>query len=106
MNGKFKVIRGSVSRKTNELANKKDVMRRLHIQSSQEVRARLELFKPQKMRKKSVDLTDDDKMVLEMFKKDISDAENHQIIVENAIVENDSDFEDSFEENNEMETEE
>ena len=51
MNGKFKVIRGSVSRKTNELANKKDVMRRLHIQSSQEVRARLELFKPKKRKK-------------------------------------------------------
>ena len=108
MNGKFKVVRGSVSRKTNELANKKDVMRRLHIQSSQEVRARLELFKPKKRKKKSVDLTDDDKMVLEMFKKDIPDAENHQIIVENAIIENTenaSDFEDSFEENNEMETE-
>ena len=47
------MIRGSVSRKTNELANKKDVMRRLHIQSSQEVRARLELFKPKKRKKKS-----------------------------------------------------
>ena len=47
-------------------------------------------------------------MVLEMFKKDIPDAENNQIIVENAIIENAenaSDFEDSFEEN-EMETEE
>ena len=84
-------------------------MRRLHIQSSQEVRARLELFKPKKRKKKSVDLTDDDKMVLEMFKKDIPDAENNQIIVENAIIENAenaSDFEDSFEENDEMETEE
>ena len=48
-------------------------------------------------------------MVLEMFKKDIPDTENSQIIVENAIVENAenaSDFEDSFEENDEMETEE
>ena len=44
-----------------------------------------------------------------MFKKDIPDAENNQIIVENAIIENAenaSDFEDSFEENDEMETEE
>ena len=78
-------------------------MRRLHLQSSPEVRARINLFKPKKQKKRSVDLTDDDKMVLEMFKKDTPDAENHQIIVENA--ENASDFEDSFEENNEMETE-
>ena len=42
-------------------------------------------------------------MVLEMFKKDVPDTENHQIIVENA--ENASDFEDSFEETNDMETE-
>ena len=84
-------------------------MRRLHLQSSPEVRARINLFKPKKRKKKSVDLTDDDKMVLEMFKKDTPDAENSQIIVENAIVENAenaSDFEDSFEENDEMETEE
>ena len=46
-------------------------------------------------------------MVLDMFKKDIPDAENHQIIVENhqSIVENASDLKDSFEEYNEMETE-
>ena len=78
-------------------------MRRLHLQSSPEVRARINLFKPKKRKKKSVDLTDDDKMVLEMFKKDIPDTEIHQIIVENA--ENASDFEDSFEETNDMETE-
>ena len=78
-------------------------MRRLHLQSSPEVRARINLFKPKKQKKKSVDLTDDDKKVLEMFKKDIPDPENHQIIVENA--ENASDFEDSFEETNDMETE-
>ena len=46
-------------------------------------------------------------MVLDMFKKDIPDAENHQIIVENHQIivenaENASDFEDSFEEYNEM----
>ena len=82
-------------------------MRRLHLQSSPEVRARINLFKPKKRKKKSVDLTEDDKMVLEMFKKDIPDAENHQIIVENyqSIVENASDLKDSFEEYNEMETE-
>ena len=80
-------------------------MRRLHLQSSPEVRARLNLFKPKKRKKGSVDLTDDDKKVLEMFKKDLPDTENNQIIVENAIIENASDFEDSFEEN-EMETEE
>ena len=85
-------------------------MRRLHLQSSPEVRARINLFKPKKRKKKSVDLTDDDKMVLEMFKKDIPDAENHQIIVENHQIieenaENSSDFEDSFEEFNEMEIE-
>ena len=74
-------------------------MRRLHLQSSPEVRARINLFKPKKRKKSSVDLTEDDKMVLEMFKKDIPDAENHQIIVENA-----SDLKDSFEEYNETET--
>ena len=78
-------------------------MRRLHLQSSPEVRARINLFKPKKRKKQSVDLTEDDKMVLEMFKKDVPDTENHQIIVENA--ENASDFEDSFEETNDMETE-
>ena len=63
MNGSYKVFRRTCSRKTNELANKKDCMKRLHIQSSQEVRAYIERLKPKKRKKNSVVITDDDRKV-------------------------------------------
>ena len=62
MNQSYKVFRRHGARKTNERANMKDVFKRLHIQTSQEVRAYIERLKPKK-RKKSVVLTEDDKIV-------------------------------------------
>ena len=63
MNQSYKVFRRHGARKTNERANMQDVFKRLHIQTSQEVRAYIERLKPKRRKKQSVDLTDDDKIV-------------------------------------------
>ena len=63
MNQSYKVFRRHGARKTNERANMQDVFKRLHIQTSQEVRAYIERLKPKKRKKNPVDLTDDDKIV-------------------------------------------
>ena len=63
MNQSYKVFRRHGARKTNERANMQDVFKRLHIQTSQEVRAYIERLKPKKRNKKSVVLTEDDKIV-------------------------------------------
>ena len=94
MHQPLRFFRLSVGRKTSERANKIDVFRRLHLQSNQIIRARIEKLKPKK-RKKKIRNNADDLKVESFF------VEDTNIIVED---ESDQNSNDSFEseENNEI----
>ena len=94
MHQPLRFFRLSVGRKTSERANKIDVLRRLHLQSNQVIRARIEKLKPKK-RKKKIRNNADDLKVESFF------VEDTNIIVED---ESDQNSNDSFEseENNEI----
>ena len=84
-----------MGRKTSERANKIDVLRRLHLQTSQIIRARIEKLKPKK-RKTKIRNNDDDKIVEDFFVEDTNIIEREE--------ESDQNSNDSFEseENNEI----
>ena len=95
MHQPLRFFRLSVGRKTSERANKIDVLRRLHLQSNQVIRARIEKLKPKK-RKQKIRNNADDLIVESFFVEDTNIIERED--------ESDQNSNDSFEseENNEI----
>ena len=102
MHQPLRFFRLSVGRKTSERANKIDVLRRLHLQSNQIIRARIEKLKPKK-RKKKIRNNDDDKIVEDFFVEDTNIIERQDESDQNSNDSFESDEDNEIDENMEVE---